>query len=244
MRTRTRRAGRSCSRSSTPAVTWCTSSGWTASPRHRAGRDPQGAERGRVPDPIEDVRERGRRRAPRARRAAGHGAVRGAVPIIVDGVTLGAIAVSGVTKEIDGEIAQAAADAVADILPGTKSPSQSKRDRQLRVARGPSCRCGRSRTASQSTSHSGNRAQRLLEDDPSPAGARATRRGTRARRIRTRGGARSGARRRGGRDRANYQAVAAGRGSDEHDRRALGHDLVVQDDVALGDAGQAIDGGS
>jgi uncharacterized protein GlcG (DUF336 family) len=40
----------------------------------------------------------------------------GAVPITVDGQTLGAIAVSGVTKEIDGEIAQAAADAVAEIL--------------------------------------------------------------------------------------------------------------------------------
>jgi uncharacterized protein GlcG (DUF336 family) len=40
----------------------------------------------------------------------------GAVPITHDGVTLGAIAVSGVTKEIDGEIAQAAADAVADLL--------------------------------------------------------------------------------------------------------------------------------
>jgi glc operon protein GlcG len=40
----------------------------------------------------------------------------GAVPIIVDGHTLGAIAVSGVTKEIDGEIAQAAVDAVPEIL--------------------------------------------------------------------------------------------------------------------------------
>jgi glc operon protein GlcG len=40
----------------------------------------------------------------------------GAVPIIVDGWTVGAIAVSGVTKEIDGEIAQAAADAVPEIL--------------------------------------------------------------------------------------------------------------------------------
>jgi uncharacterized protein GlcG (DUF336 family) len=42
----------------------------------------------------------------------------GAVPIVVDGVTLGAIAVSGVTKEIDGEIAQAAADAVPGLLRG------------------------------------------------------------------------------------------------------------------------------
>jgi glc operon protein GlcG len=40
----------------------------------------------------------------------------GAVPIEVNGVTLGAIAVSGVTKEIDGEIAQAAADAVPELL--------------------------------------------------------------------------------------------------------------------------------
>jgi uncharacterized protein GlcG (DUF336 family) len=40
------------------------------------------------------------------------------VPITVDGVTVGAIAVSGVTKEIDGEIAQAAADAVPDLLRG------------------------------------------------------------------------------------------------------------------------------
>ena len=40
----------------------------------------------------------------------------GAVPITVDGVTLGAIAVSGVTKEIDGEIARAAADAVSGLL--------------------------------------------------------------------------------------------------------------------------------
>jgi glc operon protein GlcG len=42
----------------------------------------------------------------------------GAVPITVDGVTVGAIAVSGVTKEIDGEIAQAAADAVPGLLRG------------------------------------------------------------------------------------------------------------------------------
>jgi len=40
----------------------------------------------------------------------------GAVPIQHDGITLGAIAVSGVTKEIDGEIAQAAADAVPGLL--------------------------------------------------------------------------------------------------------------------------------
>jgi uncharacterized protein GlcG (DUF336 family) len=40
----------------------------------------------------------------------------GAVPIRVDGQTIGAIAVSGVTKEADGSIAQAGADAVARIL--------------------------------------------------------------------------------------------------------------------------------
>ncbi len=40
----------------------------------------------------------------------------GAVPIAVDGDVIGAVAVSGVTKEIDGEIAQAGADAVARIL--------------------------------------------------------------------------------------------------------------------------------
>jgi glc operon protein GlcG len=40
----------------------------------------------------------------------------GAVPIKVDGDVIGAVAVSGVTKEIDGEIAQAGADAVAGIL--------------------------------------------------------------------------------------------------------------------------------
>jgi uncharacterized protein GlcG (DUF336 family) len=42
----------------------------------------------------------------------------GAVPINIDGETVGAIAVSGVTKEIDGEIAQAAADAVPGLLAG------------------------------------------------------------------------------------------------------------------------------
>ena len=40
----------------------------------------------------------------------------GAVPIRVDGQTIGAIAVSGVTKEADGSIAQAGADAVARLL--------------------------------------------------------------------------------------------------------------------------------
>ena len=40
----------------------------------------------------------------------------GAVPIKVDGQTIGAIAVSGVTKEADGSIAQAGADAVSRIL--------------------------------------------------------------------------------------------------------------------------------
>jgi uncharacterized protein GlcG (DUF336 family) len=40
----------------------------------------------------------------------------GAVPITVGDVTVGAVAVSGVTKEIDGEIAQAAADAAAALV--------------------------------------------------------------------------------------------------------------------------------
>ena len=40
----------------------------------------------------------------------------GAVPIRVDGEVIGAIAVSGVTKEADGSIAQAGADAVPQIL--------------------------------------------------------------------------------------------------------------------------------
>ncbi len=40
----------------------------------------------------------------------------GAVPIRVEGQVIGAIAVSGVTKEADGSIAQAGADAVARIL--------------------------------------------------------------------------------------------------------------------------------
>jgi uncharacterized protein GlcG (DUF336 family) len=40
----------------------------------------------------------------------------GAVPIRVEGQAIGAVAVSGVTKEADGAIAQAGADAVARIL--------------------------------------------------------------------------------------------------------------------------------
>jgi glc operon protein GlcG len=40
----------------------------------------------------------------------------GAVPIAVDGHVIGAVGVSGVTKEIDGELAQAGADAVAAML--------------------------------------------------------------------------------------------------------------------------------
>jgi glc operon protein GlcG len=40
----------------------------------------------------------------------------GAVPLEVEGDVVGAVGVSGVTKEIDGEIAQAGADAVARIL--------------------------------------------------------------------------------------------------------------------------------
>ena len=42
----------------------------------------------------------------------GMAAYEGAVPIVVEGTTVGAIAISGVTKEIDGEIAQAAVDAI------------------------------------------------------------------------------------------------------------------------------------
>jgi glc operon protein GlcG len=42
----------------------------------------------------------------------------GAVPVTVDDDVIGAVAVSGVTKEIDGEIAQVGADAVAGILAG------------------------------------------------------------------------------------------------------------------------------
>jgi glc operon protein GlcG len=40
----------------------------------------------------------------------------GAVPIRVEGQVIGAVAVSGVTKEADGAIAQAGADAVAGIV--------------------------------------------------------------------------------------------------------------------------------
>lgn len=43
----------------------------------------------------------------------------GAVPLSVGGTVIGAVAVSGVTKEIDGEIAQAGADAVATLLEKT-----------------------------------------------------------------------------------------------------------------------------
>ena len=46
----------------------------------------------------------------------GMAAFEGAVPIRIDGQVVGAIAVSGITKELDGEIAQAGADAVRDIL--------------------------------------------------------------------------------------------------------------------------------
>jgi len=46
----------------------------------------------------------------------GMAAFEGAVPIAVEGAVIGAIAVSGVTKEADGAIAQAGADAVARIL--------------------------------------------------------------------------------------------------------------------------------
>jgi glc operon protein GlcG len=40
----------------------------------------------------------------------------GAVPIRLDGAMLGAISVSGLTKELDGEIAQAGADALEGLL--------------------------------------------------------------------------------------------------------------------------------
>ena len=46
----------------------------------------------------------------------GMAAFEGAVPIRIDGQVVGAIAVSGITKELDGEIAQAGANAVRDIL--------------------------------------------------------------------------------------------------------------------------------
>jgi glc operon protein GlcG len=46
----------------------------------------------------------------------GMAAFEGAVPIRVDGHVVGAVAISGLTKELDGEIAQAAVDAVADLL--------------------------------------------------------------------------------------------------------------------------------
>jgi len=42
--------------------------------------------------------------------------VPGAAPILHDGRCLGAIAVSGLTKELDGEFAQAGADALAQLL--------------------------------------------------------------------------------------------------------------------------------
>jgi len=46
----------------------------------------------------------------------GMAAFEGAVPIRVEGRVIGAIAASGVTKEADGEIAQAGADSVEKIL--------------------------------------------------------------------------------------------------------------------------------
>ncbi len=50
----------------------------------------------------------------------GMAAFEGAVPIRADGHVIGAVAVSGVTKEIDGEIAQVGASAVDDILAGVR----------------------------------------------------------------------------------------------------------------------------
>jgi uncharacterized protein GlcG (DUF336 family) len=46
----------------------------------------------------------------------GMAAFEGAAPIMQDGRCLGAIAVSGLTKELDGEFAQAGADALPGIL--------------------------------------------------------------------------------------------------------------------------------
>jgi glc operon protein GlcG len=46
----------------------------------------------------------------------GMAAFEGAVPVRVDGHVIGAVAVSGLTKELDGEIAQAAVDAVSAVL--------------------------------------------------------------------------------------------------------------------------------
>jgi glc operon protein GlcG len=40
----------------------------------------------------------------------------GGVPVRVDGQIVGAIAISGITKELDGEIAKAGAIAIAKIL--------------------------------------------------------------------------------------------------------------------------------
>jgi glc operon protein GlcG len=48
----------------------------------------------------------------------GMAAFEGAVPLRVEGDLIGAIAVSGVTKEFDGECAQFGADAVASVLAG------------------------------------------------------------------------------------------------------------------------------
>ena len=46
----------------------------------------------------------------------GMAAFEGAVPIRADGELIGAIAISGLTKELDGEIARAGAAALAEIL--------------------------------------------------------------------------------------------------------------------------------
>jgi uncharacterized protein GlcG (DUF336 family) len=48
----------------------------------------------------------------------GMAAFEGAAPILIDGDVVGAIAISGLTKELDGEFAQAGADAVSEILLG------------------------------------------------------------------------------------------------------------------------------
>jgi glc operon protein GlcG len=47
---------------------------------------------------------------------AGMAPFEGGVPVLVDGQIVGAIAISGITKELDGEIAKAGAIAIAKIL--------------------------------------------------------------------------------------------------------------------------------
>ena len=56
----------------------------------------------------------------------------GAVPIHLDGALLGAISVSGLTKELDGEIAQAGADALATIVAAPSPSGLALADARLR----------------------------------------------------------------------------------------------------------------